>query len=299
MQQTGYQMEQALNNAPIGVFDSGLGGLTVLREIILELPGESTVYLGDTARVPYGIRSAEVVTRYSFENMRFLLSRGIKMLVIACNTASAVSLEALRGEAPVPVIGVIEPGAKAALGTSKNGKIGVIGTEATIRSGAYARVLEALRPGVEVFSRPCPLFVPLVEEGWVDNDVALLTARKYLSGFAENGIDTVLLGCTHYPLLKRTIAAVLGPEVALIDSAKETAKEIRKMLGEKQLFRDVSLPPERDFYATDAPERFRTLGGRFLPESGTGGQKRGPGGDAIIKEVKLMEVWNEAGWQKK
>ncbi len=285
-------MEQMGNNAPIGVFDSGLGGLTVLKEIILELPEESTIYLGDTARVPYGIRSAEVVTRYSFENMRFLLSKGIKMLVIACNTASALSLEALRRAAPVPVIGVIEPGAKAALKASKNGRIGVIGTEATIRSGAYAKVLEKLSPGVKVFSRPCPLFVPLVEEGWVDNDVAFLTAENYLSGFAENGIDTVLLGCTHYPLLKKTIAAVMGGGVTLIDSAIETAKEIRKVLEEKDFSRGDSRPPERDFYVTDAPGRFKTLGGRFLPGDGLHGS------DAIIKEVKLMEVWNEAGWQK-
>ncbi|MDA8085783.1 MAG: glutamate racemase [Nitrospiraceae bacterium] len=295
-------MEHSVNSAPIGVFDSGLGGLTVLREIILELPGESTIYLGDTARVPYGIRSPEVVTRYSFENMGFLLSKGIKMLVIACNTASAISLEALRQAAPVPVIGVIEPGARAALKASVNGRIGVIGTETTIKSGAYARVLETLSPGVKVFSRPCPLFVPLVEEGWVDNEVAILTAENYLSGFAENGIDTVLLGCTHYPLLKKTIAAVMGKGVTLIDSAKETAKEIRRVLGEKALFRDASLPPARDFYVTDAPDRFRMLGGRFLPGSDIQGPHDpgcGPDGDAIIKEVKLMEVWNEAGWQKK
>ncbi len=296
-------MEQKTrNNAPIGVFDSGLGGLTVLREIIQELPGESTIYLGDTARVPYGIRSAEVVTRYSFENMRFLLSRGIKMLVIACNTASALSLEALRSEAPVPVIGVIEPGAKAALAATKNGKIGVIGTEATIKSGAYARELERLRSAVKVFSLPCPLFVPLVEEGWVDNEVALMTARNYLSGFAGNGIDTVLLGCTHYPLLKKTIALVMGGGVTLIDSAKEIAKEIKRVLAENDfsLSRDPSLRPEREFFVTDAPERFKTLGGRFLPGAGPlepGQNSRGT--EAVIKEVKLMEVWNEAGWQKK
>ncbi|MDA8090577.1 MAG: glutamate racemase [Nitrospiraceae bacterium] len=288
------------NNAPIGVFDSGLGGLTVLREIISELPQESTIYLGDTARVPYGIRSPEVVTKYSFENMRFLLSKGIKMLVIACNTASAISLEALKRESPVPVIGVIRPGAKAALKATRNGRIGVTGTETTIKSGAYARVLESLSPGVKVFSKACPLFVPLVEEGWVDNEVALLTAKNYLSGLAGDGIDTILLGCTHYPLLKKTIAAVMGESVTLIDSAKETAVEIRKLLEEKDFLRNASLGPEREFFVTDAPERFKKLGGRFLPGEDTAKTKKA-GGQAIIQEVKLMEVWNEfsTGWQKK
>ncbi len=289
-------MEKAIN-APIGVFDSGLGGLTVLREIILGLPGESTIYLGDTARVPYGIRSPEVVTRYSFENMKFLLSRNIKVLVIACNTASAISLEALRKDAPVPVIGVIEPGARAAAEASRTGRVGVIGTETTIKSGAYRRVLERLVPGIKVFSRACPLFVPLVEEGWVDDEISFLTARKYLSGFLEDGIDTLLLGCTHYPLLKNTIRRVLGDGVVLIDSARETARELKKVLAENALMRQAGLPPEREFYVTDAPERFKILGGRFLP----GGEKtKTPDGDlSLIKEVRLMEVWNEAGWQKK
>ncbi len=289
-------MEKAIN-APIGVFDSGLGGLTVLREIILGLPGESTIYLGDTARVPYGIRSPEVVTRYSFENMKFLLSRNIKVLVIACNTASAISLQALRKDAPVPVIGVIEPGARAAAEASRTGRVGVIGTETTIKSGAYRRVLERLVPGIKVFSRACPLFVPLVEEGWVDDEISFLTARKYLSGFLEDGIDTLLLGCTHYPLLKNTIRRVLGDGVVLIDSARETARELKKVLAENALMRQAGLPPEREFYVTDAPERFKILGGRFLP----GGEKtKTPDGDlSLIKEVRLMEVWNEAGWQKK
>ncbi|MDA8326534.1 MAG: glutamate racemase [Nitrospiraceae bacterium] len=288
------------NNAPIGVFDSGLGGLTVLREIILGLPGEATIYLGDTARVPYGIRSPEVVTRYSFENMKFLLSRGIKLLVIACNTASAISLEALRRDSPVPVIGVIEPGARAAVQASRTGSVGVIGTETTIKSDAYRRVLERYAPGIKVFSRACPLFVPLVEEGWVDDEVAFLTAGKYLSGFRQGGIDTLLLGCTHYPLLKKTIRRVLGDGVTLIDSARETAREIKKVLEENGLLRQTDLPPEREFYVTDAPERFKTLGGRFLHVAGAAERFKTPGGGlSLIKEVKLMEVWNEAGWQKK
>ena len=290
------------DNAPIGVFDSGLGGLTVLREIIARLPGESTIYLGDTARVPYGIRSPEVVTRYSFENMRFLLSRKIKLLVIACNTASAISLDALKKKSPVPVIGVIEPGARAAIGASRTGRVGVIGTETTIKSGAYRRVLERLSPGIKVFSRPCPLFVPLVEEGWVDNEIARLTAGNYLAGFRDDAIDCLLLGCTHYPLLKKTITEVMGESVTLIDSAYETAREIKNVLGESGRLRQAGLPPEREFYVTDSPERFRMLGSRFLPGGRKG--KSGPGISmnhdiSLIKEVKLMEVWNEAGWKKK
>ncbi|MDA8387204.1 MAG: glutamate racemase [Nitrospiraceae bacterium] len=282
------------NNAPIGVFDSGLGGLTVLKEIIARLPEEDTIYLGDTARVPYGIRSPEVVTRYSLENARFLLGRGIKLLVIACNTASAISLPALKLESPVPVIGVIEPGARAAVQASKTGRIGVIGTETTIKSGAYRIVLERLAPSVKVFSRSCPLFVPLAEEGWADNEIALLAARNYLTGLNEEGIDTLLLGCTHYPLLKETIARVMGDGVTLIDSARETAREIQETLAEGALSNMTDASPRRQFYVTDAPERFKALGGRFL----LGGQPAGRGLSSI-KDVKLTEVWNEAGWQKK
>ena len=288
------------SDAPIGVFDSGLGGLTVLREIIALLPEEGTVYLGDTARVPYGIRSPEVVTRYSLENMRFLLSRGIKLLVIACNTASAISLSALKRESPVPVVGVIEPGARAALRASKTGRIGVIGTETTIKSGAYRGVLERLEPGVRVFSRACPLFVPLAEEGWADNEVARLAAGRYLADLKDKDIDTLLLGCTHYPLLKRTIAKVMGEGVTLIDSACETAREIKMMLAENGISRPPGASPlKRQFFVTDSPERFITLGGRFFlegPDSSPDGPA--PEGLSPIREVKLTEVWNEAGWQK-
>ena len=282
------------NSAPIGVFDSGLGGLTVLKEIIARLPRESTVYLGDTARVPYGIRSPEVVTRYSLENMRFLLGKSIKMLVIACNTASAISLSELKLEAPVPVIGVIEPGARAAIQASKTGRIGVIGTETTIKSGAYRRMIERLEPGARVFSKACPLFVPLAEEGWVDNEVARLTADSYLADLKNEGIDTLLLGCTHYPLLKKTLARVIGEGVTLIDSAIETAREIEKTLAEGAISSPADASPKRQFFVTDSPERFKTLGGRFLE-----GPNPSPGGPSSIKEVKLTEVWNEAGWQKK
>ncbi len=275
-----------MNRRAIGVFDSGLGGLTVLKEIIRHLPGENTIYLGDTARVPYGIRSPEVIVRYSFENTGFLMSREIKLLVIACNTASAISLEKIRESVDIDVIGVIGPGARAALRATKTGRVGVIGTETTIKSGAYARTMKSLDPGVEIFTQACPLFVPLVEEGWVDNQVALLTAEKYLHPLKKHDIDTLVLGCTHYPLLKKTISKVMGKKVILIDSGAETAREISGLLQEKGLLNPEG-GSEREFYSTDAPQKFKFLGSRFL------------GPDALIQDVKLTEVWNEARWKKK
>ncbi len=208
---------------PIGIFDSGIGGLTVLKEIFRELPFENTVYLGDTARVPYGIRSPETVTRYSFENARFLISEDIKLLVIACNTASSVSLDAIRRSVPVPVLGVIKPGARAAVSCSKNKKIGVIGTEATIKSSSYTRAIKEVDGDVEVFSLACPLFVPLVEEGWSEGRIAEMIAETYLNNIRDKCVDTLVLGCTHYPLLKNVITKVMSETVTLIDSAVETA----------------------------------------------------------------------------
>lgn len=251
---------------PIGIFDSGIGGLTVLKQIHAVLPAEDTIYLGDTARVPYGIRSPETVTRYSFENARFLLSRNIKLLVIACNTASSVSLEAIRNTFPAPVIGVIEPGAKAAARATHNRKIGIIGTDATIRSNAYAKAIHAADPSIEVTGLPCPLFVPLVEEGWTRGEIVELTAKKYLHSIKEVGIDTLVLGCTHYPLLKEVISDIMGDAVTLIDSAIETAKEIKTTLGSQSLLSDRDLPHVREFYVTDSPQRFLDVGERFLGE---------------------------------
>jgi glutamate racemase len=249
---------------PIGVFDSGIGGLTVLKEIIEELPGESTIYLGDTARVPYGIRSAETVVRYSFENTRFLFSKDIKLLVIACNTASAVSLDAIKNRIPIPVIGVIEPGAKAAVKATRNKRIGIIGTEATVKSSSYTKAIKAIDEKIEVYGLSCPLFVPLVEEGWTQGPIATLVAGEYLGGMKEKGIDTVVLGCTHYPLLKQVIAGVLGEEVTLIDSAVETAREIKASLKVLGLSREETNSPCREFYVTDSPERFLKVGENFL-----------------------------------
>jgi glutamate racemase len=249
----------------IGIFDSGIGGLTVLKEVVAKLPNENIIYLGDTARVPYGIRSAETVTRYSFENTRFLLSQEIKMLVVACNTASAVSLDAVKKAFPLPVIGVLEPGARAAVAATKSGKVGVIGTEATIASGAYEKAIKRLAPEVEVHSIACPLFVPLAEEGWTDNDVAALTAEKYLAPLRGKGIDALVLGCTHYPLLKAVIGKVVGPEITLIDSATETAKEVAVVL--EQLNWKGRGEGIRKFYVTDTPARFEKIGKRFLGDA--------------------------------
>jgi glutamate racemase len=248
---------------PVGIFDSGIGGLTVLKELLGVLPREDTIYLGDTARVPYGIRSAETVTRYSFENTKFLVAKGIKVLVIACNTVSSVSLDAIKGSLSIPVIGVIEPGAKAAVSATRNGKIGVIGTDATIRSGAYAKAIRTLDQSIQVSSLACPLFVPLVEEGWTEGDIAELTAQQYLKQFSGREIDTLVLGCTHYPLLKDVLYKVMGDGVRLIDSAIETAREVRETLESLSLL-NAAGGRLRRFYVTDAPDKFIQVGERFL-----------------------------------
>lgn len=255
-----------MNNSPIGVFDSGIGGLTVLKEIFRMLPDEGTIYLGDTARVPYGIRSPETVMRYAFENTQFLVSKGIKLLVIACNTASSISLEAIRKAVSIPVIGVIEPGACAAVRVTRNKRIGVIGTEATIRSNAYKRAINAIESSAEVFGLPCPLFVPLVEEGWTEGEITRMVAERYLDGLKERDVDTLVLGCTHYPLLKGIISEVMGTNVILIDSAVETAKGTMAVLKKQGIEADVKKNTLRQFYVTDSPDRFIEVGGRFLEQ---------------------------------
>jgi glutamate racemase len=207
-------------DSAIGVFDSGIGGLTVLQRIMEALPRENTVYLGDTARAPYGTKSVETVTRYSFENSEFLVEKGVKIVVVACNTSTAIALEALRANLSVPVVGVIEPGVRKAIKTTRNNKVGVIGTEATIQSGAYTKALKAARANVEVYSRACPVLVPLVEEGWTENAVVEMTVRIYLESLKQSGIDTLILGCTHYPLLKKAIRKFMGAGVRLVDSAQ-------------------------------------------------------------------------------
>lgn len=250
----------------IGVFDSGVGGLTVLRELRHQIPDEPLVYLGDTARVPYGTKSSPTVLRYAHEAARFLLAQRVKLLVIACNTASAVALDDLAKHYQVPVVGVIEPGARRALEITCNGRIGVIGTEGTIRSGAYERALRAGRPDIEVHVAACPLFVPLAEEGWACHEVARLTAREYLAPLLKAGIDTLVLGCTHYPLLKQMLQEVVGPAVQLVDSAQETAKVVAARLDEHQLLHRTASVLYPRYFVTDIPDRFERVGGAFLGE---------------------------------
>jgi glutamate racemase len=248
---------------PIGVFDSGIGGLTVLRALIEVLPAEDFIYLGDTARLPYGTKSNEVIVRYSRENSEFLLAKGIKMLVVACNTSSAVALTEISHLTIVPVIGVIEPGAVAAVKASRSGKIGVIGTEATIASGAYTRAIQALRPRAEIYTRACPLLVPLVEEGWTDNEIAQRTITFYLESLKQSGIDTLLLGCTHYPLLRGLLERELGPRVRIVDSAGATAAAVSKRLRELRLTRPAR-SGSQSFFVTESPDRFVRVGRRFI-----------------------------------
>lgn len=253
---------------PIGIFDSGIGGLTVLKEILNVLPGEDTIYLGDTARVPYGTKSVETVTRYSFENARFLLKFNIKLLVVACNTASAYCLPQLQEELPIPVIGVIDPGARKAVKVTKTKRIGVIGTEGTIKSGAYFDAIKAIDQSVVVFPQPCPLFVPLAEEGWTSNKIAYLTAQSYLDKMTRHSVDALILGCTHYPLLKGVISDVMGNNVALIDSGHEAAAEVARCLMDKNIIEVVSSAQSlHKFFVTDSPERFKRVGSKFMEMS--------------------------------
>ncbi|MFC1734899.1 glutamate racemase [Candidatus Hydrogenedentota bacterium] len=246
-----------MKDLAIGVFDSGLGGLTVVREIIAQLPSEEIVYFGDTARYPYGTKSPETVRRYALEDSRLLLGYGIKALVVACNTVSAVGMDLLADHLYLPSVGVVGPGARAAVKATRNGRIGVIGTNATISSGIYERQLHELKKGVHVVSRPAPLFVSLVEEGSTSGKVAELIAEEYLAEIREAGIDTLVLGCTHYPLLKDTISKVMGPGVTLVDSAEEVSRDVARMLEEKDLVRSKPSPPSHRFIVSDDPERLK------------------------------------------
>lgn len=248
----------------IGIFDSGVGGLTVLREIHRSMPQEDTIYFGDTARVPYGTKSPETVSRYAHEITTFLARRDIKLLVVACNTASAVALNGLKRHFPIPVVGVIEPGARRAVEVTRNARIGVIGTSGTIKSGAYSRAIKRLNPSAEVLTKACPLFVPLAEEGWTENQVARLTARTYLLELKESGVDTLVLGCTHYPLLTAIIAETMGPDVTLVDSAAETARTVAEILSKKKILRPALEQGNHHYYVSDIPAGFIRVGNRFL-----------------------------------
>jgi len=251
-------------SSPIGVFDSGIGGLTVVAEIMRQLPNEEIVYFGDTARLPYGPKSNETVTQFAVQDAEFLLEHGVKNVVVACNTASSIAIEALSSRYEVPVIGVIEPGALAAVSSTLTGKVGVIGTEGTIASGAYRRAITRLDRDIEVVETSCPLFVPLAEEGWTDREVTLVIAHEYLTPLRDAAVDVLVLGCTHYPILKATIAKVFGPSVKLIDSAEETAKEVGERLEDLDLKRLGGEPPEHKFFVSDVPHRFREQAERFL-----------------------------------
>jgi glutamate racemase len=266
-------LEKRLNTTqqarlPIGVFDSGVGGLTVLRALRSQLPSEEFIYLGDTARLPYGTKSASSVERYSIQAAQFLAARGIKCLVVACNTASAVALEALRSTfAPLPVIGVVEPGASAACTTSKTGHIAVLATEGTVQGGAYQRAIARFRSDAVVYAQPCSLFVALAEEGWNEGPIAEAVARRYLKDILKDDrIDTLLLGCTHFPVLTSVLAGVVGSGVSIVDSARTTALVLADELQQRQLLRGGRAASPR-LMATDGPERFARVGSRFLAES--------------------------------
>jgi glutamate racemase len=250
--------------APIGVFDSGIGGLTVVRELMRQLPNERIIYFGDTARVPYGPKSPDTVRRYSREIGSYLREQGVKALVVACNTATAHALPTLREEMPLPVVGVVEPGARAAVAATASGRIGVIGTMGTINSGAYERAIRALEPGATITTRACPLLVPLVEEGWLDTEATRLIVREYLDPLIGARIDSLVLGCTHYPLLKPLLHDMLGAQVQLIDSAEETAKETARVLDQAGLRMDASAPARHRFIASDSAPQFLHVGQRFL-----------------------------------
>jgi glutamate racemase len=265
---------------PIGIFDSGVGGLTVYRALHDRLPNERFIYLGDTARVPYGTKSLATVERYALENARFLEARGIKLLVVACNTASALALPAIGAGVNVPVVGVIEPGARAVLKKSDGRRVGVIATEATVQSGAYRREIKRVAPAVEVVERACPLFVALAEEGWAETDVARSVAAEYLREFQHGAVGALVLGCTHYPILRRVIQETVGDQVQLIDSGEATAEVVAELLDEKKLHRKIDTATGRlfaerarvrrlcddldHFYVTDAADRFARVAERFL-----------------------------------
>ena len=268
-----------MNHLPIGIFDSGVGGLTVLQAVRRLLPHENLIYLGDTARVPYGTKSRVTVERYAVEDAAFLIEKGVKLVVVACNTASAMSRERLRREFATQFLTVLGPGARAAARATHNGRIGVIATEATIESGAYEQGIReaAGERSVEIYSQACPLFVSLVEEGEVDSPIARLVAEKYLARLREQQIDTLVLGCTHYPLLKPVLAEVMGPTVTLVDSAEAVAVEVEHLLQEQSWLNPQSVRGAAEFYVTDAAQRFHRIAARFLGEP--------------LAHLEAVEIW--------
>jgi glutamate racemase len=249
---------------PIGIFDSGIGGLTVVKQLMRLLPDEQIVYFGDTARIPYGTKSKRLIEQYALEDARFLLQYDVKAMVVACNTASSLAMDVLDKELDIPVIGVVVPGAQTAATLTQNQKVGVIGTLATINSGSYSKEINRLNRNISVSGQPCPLLVPLVEEGWLDDYVTILTLKKYLNNLIAEKIDTLILGCTHYPLLEKTIQSVMGPDVQLIDSGKETAKEVKSLLIKNGILNNSGRVQENKFFVSDIPAKFEEIGSRFL-----------------------------------
>ena len=252
---------------PIGIFDSGVGGLTVVNQIFERLPAERIIYFGDTARVPYGTKSPEVIERFALEDIFFLLNRDVKILVAACHTVSSTVLDKLISTMHLPILGVVEPGVKAAINVTKNLRVGVIGTRATVMSGAYEEKIKARRNDITVVSQACPLFVPLAEEGWLDNEVTHQIASLYLKPLKQAGIDTLILGCTHYPLLRNVIESFFGKDVTIIDSAEETAKRVAERLRMFRMKTERDSIPEHQFFVSDIPHQFQEVGERFLSRS--------------------------------
>ncbi len=251
-------------NNPIGIFDSGIGGLTVVKQLMRYLPDEQLIYFGDTARVPYGSKSKRLVQQYALEDAHFLLQYNVKMIVVACNSASASALHLLQDRLDIPVIGVVTPGANTAVELTQNNKIGVIGTNATINSDAYTNEVKRVEPLVEVFGQACPLLVPLVEEGWLEDDVTIIVIKKYLHNLMQQSVDTIILGCTHYPVLEQSIRKVVGENISLIDSGKETAKAVKQLLIDKNMLRSGTKQEPDRFYVSDIPAKFEEVGSRFL-----------------------------------
>ncbi len=270
-----------MNNRPIGVFDSGVGGLTVYRAIKQRLPNERVIYLGDTARIPYGTRSPSTVRRYAHQDAAFLIKHDVKMMVVACNTISSVALESLTEKFPVPVLGVIEPGAKMAVKQTRNGRVGVIATEATVESCAYQKAIKKIAPEVEVFAQACPLFVSLAEEGWSEHEATRLVAKEYLEPLMASGIDTLVLGCTHYPILRRTIQSIVGTGVHLLDSGECAAAEVEQIISlDTEGLAADSLTRESDiFCVTDSGQRFCRIANLFLGNP--------------IEHLVAVDIWDE------
>ena len=261
-----------MDNRPIGIFDSGVGGLTVTGRVLQVMPNEEIVYFGDTARVPYGSKGKETITRFSCQDVRFLLSKNVKAVIVACNTASSNSLEQLRESFDVPVFGTVIPGAAEAAKKTKNKKVGIIATAATVRSGAYEKEIKKADSQIEVYAKACPLFVPLAEEGWVDDEITYLTAKRYIEPLLEKGVDTIILGCTHYPLLRSRIREYMGERIQIVNPAYETAMDLKRVLAEYDMSNrgedeteDEPLYGHYEFYVSDMAEKFRTFANTVMP----------------------------------